>query len=300
MNFGTPVPLLIGIVLILGGVALFFLDKLKPGYGRDSDKVYAVLWLISGVFLLGHLTMELLASFQQLLMAGMLIALTIENVYARTPKEDRYAAQNAGGPSRDDYYRPSRSPEYRGGGPRMNVRAELDNDRPYRPQFPEDRRMIGGRDEPPRRSGYYDDGYGDRYGSDRGDYPERAMPPSERPVERLNPSSDRIRRRRPKAGDVRPSSPPSRGWDESASGYAANSSGYTANSGSGYSTNSGYSAASSDNYVGSGGYSSHSASEPGAASSSPNSGDDSYVDYRPVNYPNDDSGKPPADYGSRY
>lgn len=302
MNFGTPVPLLIGIVLILGGVALFFVDRLKPGYGRDSDKVYAVLWLISGVFLLGHLNMELLASFQQLLMAGMLITLTIENVYSRTPREDRYAAPSVGAPGRDDYYRPSRSPEYRGGSPRMNVRAELDNERPYRPQFPEDRRMIGGRDEPPRRSGYYDDGYTDRYGGDRGGYSERAMPPSERPVERLNPSSDRIRRRRPKAGDAPYGASSSRGWDESASGYAANSGGYSANAGNydngGYSAGSGYSAASADDYVGSGGYSSH--SSPDAASNSENSGDDSYVDYRPVNYPNDDAGKPPADYGSRY
>lgn len=310
MNFGTPVPLLIGIVLILGGVALFFIDRLKPGYGRDSDKVYAVLWLISGVFLLGHLNMELLASFQQLLMAGMLITVTIQNVYSRTPRDDRYAPQNAGGGGgRDDYYRPSRTQDYRGGGPRMNVRAELDNEGPYRPRFPEDRRMIGGRDEPARRPGYYDAGYGERPSSDRGGYDDRAMPPSgDRPVERLNPSGgDRLRRRRPKAGDNRYSSaPPSRGWDESATGYAANSDGYSANAGrdyeaGGYSANTGYSAANADNYVGSGGYSSHSPADPNAAPSAGNGSDDSYVDYRPVNYPNDDaSGKPPADYGSRY
>lgn len=310
MNFGTPVPLLIGIVLILGGVALFFLDNLKPGYGRDSDKVYAVLWLISGVFLLGHLTMELLASFQQLLMAGMLITVTIENVYSRTPKEDRYASQEAGaGGGRDDYYRPSRSPDYRGGGPRMNVRAELDNDRPYRPRFPEDRRMIGGRDEPPRRSGYHDDSYGDRYGSDRGGYGDRPMPPNDRPVERLNPSGgDRLRRRRPKASDSRYGGAPSRGWDDSATGYAANSGDYSANAGDynagGYAASGGYSAAAADDYVGSGGYSSHSPTSPNASPNAGNGGsggDDSYVDYRPVNnYPNDDSGKPPADYGSRY
>ena len=316
MNFGTPVPLLIGIVLILGGVALFFVDRLKPGYGRDSDKVYAVLWLISGVFLLGHLNMELLASFQQLMMAGMLITLAIQNVYSRTPREDRYASQSVGGgPSRDDYYRPSRSQDYRGSNPRMNVRAELDNEGPYRPRFPEDRRMIGGRDESARRSGYYDDGYGDRYGNDQGGYADRSMPPNERPMERLNPSSDRLRRRRPKASDGRYGAPPVSGWDDSNSGYAANSEGYSANSGDygadsysanadsyrndSYSTNTGYSAASSDNYVGSGGYSNQ-ASDSDNSQTAENSGDDSYVDYRPVNYPNDDSGKPPADYGSRY
>ncbi|MGF1461275.1 MAG: Ycf66 family protein [Leptolyngbyaceae cyanobacterium] len=287
MNFGTPVPLLIGIVLILGGVALFFLDKLKPGYGRDSDKIYAVLWLISGVFLLGHLNMELLASFQQMLMAGMLITLTIENVYTRTPREDRYASQNVGGPvGREEYYRPSRSQEYRGSSSRMNVRAEIDNDGPYRPRFPEDRRMIGGREEPARRSsGYYDDGYVDRYGTDQSGYPNRAVSPEDRSVERLNPSSDRLRRRRPRASDNRyDTSNANRSWDDSASGYAAN-------------TN--YDPAGSDNYVGSGGYSSHTTSE-GDRPSPRNNGDDSYVDYRPVNYPNDDSSQPSSDYGSRY
>ena len=88
MNFGTPVPLLIGIILILGALALFFLEKFRPGYERDSDKVYAVLLLISGLFLLAHLDMELLASFQQLLMAGMLTALLIESIRSRLPRAE--------------------------------------------------------------------------------------------------------------------------------------------------------------------------------------------------------------------
>lgn len=274
MNFGTPVPLLIGIVLILGAVALFFLDKLKPGYGRDADKVYAVLWLISGVFLLGHLTMELLASFQQLLMAGMLIAVTIENIYSRTPREERYVSQGAGeGYTRTDYYRPSRSPEYRSG-TRMNVRAELDNEPPYRPRFPEDRRMLGGReDDARRRSSYYDDRHSDRYGDDQGRYDRPTS--SDRSVERLNPASDRIRRRRPKSVDGRYGTDlPGREWDESATGYAANSGGYSAHS-----------------------------SPPPSSYTNGNNGD-SYVDYRPVDYPNDESGRSDrsssSDYGSRY
>jgi hypothetical protein len=278
VNFGTPVPLLIGIVLILGAVALFFLDKLKPGYGRDSDKVYAVLWLISGVFLLGHLTMELLASFQQLIMTGMLIAITLENIYSRKPKEDRYAASGVGdGSSREDYYRPSRPRDYRSSSPRMNVRAELDNEDPYRPRFPEDRRMLRGRDEPRRRPDYYGDDYPDRYSTDRDS--ERPMPAPERSVERLNPSSDRIRRRRPKAIDngYGAAAPPNRGWDESATGYAANSGGYSAHA---------------DNY----------GSGPASSGYSPMSDrdEDSYVDYKPVKYPNEESEKPSSDYGSRY
>lgn len=280
MNFGTPVPLLIGIVLIVGAVALFFLDKLKPGYGRDSDKVYAILWLVSGVFLLGHLTMELLPSFQQLLMAGMLISLTIENIYARTPKDDRYAAQGSVDSSdRSPYYRPSRTSDYRPSrDARMNVKAEIDNDAAYR-RFPEDRRMIRGREESGmRRPDYYGDGYGDRYGADQSGadssgYSSRPSRPEGRPVERLNPGSDRIRRRRPpRSVDSRYEPGPVGGWDESSTGYAANS----------------------------GGYSSHSPTEPSPTSDYGREGGDSYVDYRPVNSPNDETGKPPADYGSRY
>lgn len=272
MNFGTPVPLLIGIVLILGAVALFFLDKLKPGYGRDADKVYSILWLISGVFLLGHLNMELLASFQQLIMAGMLIAITIDNVSSRVPREDRYAAQGAVEPPspRGDYYRPSRPVDYRSSSPRMNVRAELDNEPPYRPRFPEDRRMLNGREEASRRSGYYEDNYPERYNDTRDGYSDRPTSTDDRPVERLSPSGDRIRRRRPKSIDGRYTPNPNNTWDESSTGYAANSSGYSS------------SAASSDPYA-----------------SNNRQDDDSYVDYRPVNYPEDGSStdRPSSDYG---
>ena len=72
MNFGTPVPLLLGIFMVISSVALFFLERLKPGYERDSDKVYAILFLLSGVFLLVNLGMDVISSFQQMLLAGML------------------------------------------------------------------------------------------------------------------------------------------------------------------------------------------------------------------------------------
>lgn len=293
MNFGTPVPLLIGILLILGAVALFFLDKLKPGYGRDADKVYAVLWLISGVFLLGHLNMELLASFQQLLMAGMLVAVTIENVTTRTPRDNRYSPQGGPEPPERDYYRPSRSPRDYRSGPRMNVRAEIDHEEAYRPRFPEDRRMLSGRREPSQgRPDYYGDRYDAPYSDSRG-YDEG------RPVERLNPSGgDRIRRRRPKSVDSRyGTDPASRGWEESAGGYAANSGGYSANAG-GYSANSGgYSAHAPSSYD-----NNYAGGDDSTADypASGNSADDSYVDYRPVNYPEDESNRPASDYGSRY
>lgn len=159
MNFGTPVPLLLGIFLILGALALFFLDKLKPGYSRDYDKVYALLFLLSGIFLIGHLTMELLPSFQQLMMVGMLTALTIQNIQARTPisPSDRYPQQ--GGPNmpggRDSYRseRPGRS-SY-GMGSRASVQAELDR-RDISPDRRYARPMLSGYEEQPRRRSSYD------------------------------------------------------------------------------------------------------------------------------------------------
>lgn len=138
MNFGTPVPLLIGIILILGALGLFFLDKFRPGYERDSDKVYAVLLLISGLFLLAHLDMELLASFQQLLMAGMLTTLLIESVRTREPRVEQMM------PPRMDN-RPPPRPRYDDRPPvRRGYRAELDDrmdnrgalrDRPMQPRM---------------------------------------------------------------------------------------------------------------------------------------------------------------------
>lgn len=246
MNFGTPVPLLVGIVLIIGAVALFFVDKLKPGYGRDSDKVYAILWLICGVFLLAHLNMEFLASFQQLIMAGMLIAVTIENVLSRVPGKVQSYVEPPGPPMREPPYRPSRAPNYRSPNPRMNVRAELENERPFGDRGAGDRRMLSGRDERgPERPSYYGDDYGDR------SYPSRDGYSSERPVERLNPGGDRIRRRRPKSIEGRyDGGPTTDTWEETPSSqYGPNT----------------------------GGYSSHSPSPQNGGSDA-----DSYADYRPL------------------
>ena len=271
MNFGTPVPLLVGIVLIIGAVALFFVDKLKPGYGRDSDKVYAILWLICGVFLLAHLNMEFLASFQQLIMAGMLIAVTIENVLSRQPQDNRYVPQGPPDmPMREPPYRTNRSTGYRNSSPRMNVRAELENERAFGNRYADDRRMLSGRDE---RSGgrpsYYGDEYSERY--DDREYAPRSEKGSERPIGKLNPGNDRIRRRRPKSleGRYDADGPASGSWDESSSPYNTNT----------------------------GGYSSH--SSPYASNGNDS---DSYVDYRPVNRrsqgePNSSSS---GDYGDRY
>ncbi|HEY9879808.1 MAG TPA: Ycf66 family protein [Leptolyngbyaceae cyanobacterium] len=227
MNFGTPVPLLLGILMVLGAVALFFLDKFRPGYEREYDKVYAVLFLISGIFFLGQLTMELIPSFQQIIMVGLLISLTIQNIRARKPGDSRYSAQAAPDvPLGRDSYRPSRS--NRGyANPRTSMQAELD-----RRDIPPDRRfsqpMLSGyeerekprpdynRDNYPRddypRDSYQGDSYqGDSYQKDnyQGNSYQERYPDDDPPFEPNSrsdqsssysgaPRSDvRLRRRRP-------------------------------------------------------------------------------------------------------
>ncbi|MEA5447231.1 Ycf66 family protein [Leptolyngbya sp. CCNP1308] len=217
MNFGTPVPLLLGIFMVLCGVALFFLDRLKPGYERDSDKVYAILFLLSGVFLLGNLTMDIIPSFQQMLMVGMLVSLMIQNINSRTPLV-RTSFQGDGG----DFgggggYRPprgSRPPVYAPDN-RTNLRAELDR-RDYGPADPYNRPrpMLEGRGEPTGRPPYNPDVYGDGRPMRREDIPmDRPMDRSDgrsmgdRPLDgpdgppyydsNPRPGDDRVRRRRP-------------------------------------------------------------------------------------------------------
>ncbi|PSR17432.1 hypothetical protein C8255_12735, partial [filamentous cyanobacterium CCP3] len=113
--------------MVICAVALFFLDRLKPGYERDSDKVYAILFLLSGVFLLANLNLDVLSSFQQMLMVGMLVSLMIQNINSRVP-----VALRSGPPDGGDYGGGYRPPS-RGGRPpayapdnRTNLRAELD------------------------------------------------------------------------------------------------------------------------------------------------------------------------------
>ena len=116
---GTPVSLLIGLILILGSVGLFFLDKIKPTYARDSDKVYAVFILIAGILALTHWEINIGESFQMLLMAGMLTTLMIENIRTREPKLQA--------PTQPFDNRPPR-PRYNEAPPvRRGYRAELDN-----------------------------------------------------------------------------------------------------------------------------------------------------------------------------
>ncbi len=109
MNFGTPVPLLIGIILILFSIFLFFLEKFKPGYKRDSDVIYASFCLAAGILNLVDLSGGFLHSAQSVIFTGLFISLALEVINARVPDN---SPKSMGMPPRDD----DRSPRsYRAG-----------------------------------------------------------------------------------------------------------------------------------------------------------------------------------------
>lgn len=166
MGFGTPVPLLVGIVLVLLGVGLFFLDNFKPGYKRDSDTVYAILLLTVGILSLLIWNAGFAEALQLMVSAGTIIALMIERIQNRSALASmRQQGGNNGAPYRDEE-RPNRS--YRGGGFeedfRPDFRAELDDDLIPMTNESSRRRIRGSREGrgSSARESYTQDAYLDR------------------------------------------------------------------------------------------------------------------------------------------
>ena len=171
----TPVTLLVGIALILGATALFFLDKIRPGYGRYSDKVYAVLLLIAGVLSLGHLTAGVTESFQVMLMAGMLFTLAIENIKNREAVVEPPVGRPNNYPPR----------------PRYDDRP-VANRRVYRAELDDRNGALRDRSRPQRMAPGQDDYWPDDFNEQR-----RARQPYEEyrgPAARLQPSPGAERR----------------------------------------------------------------------------------------------------------
>lgn len=164
MGFGTPVPLLVGIVLVLLGVGLFFLDNFKPGYKRDSDTVYAILLLTVGILSLLIWNAGFAEALQLMVSAGTIIALMIERIQNRSALASMRQQGNNGAPYRDEE-RQNRS--YRGGGFeedfRPDVRAELDDEPISIPNESSRRRIRGSREGRGSSRDVYDqDAYLDR------------------------------------------------------------------------------------------------------------------------------------------
>ncbi|NJK29041.1 MAG: hypothetical protein HC851_15260 [Acaryochloris sp. RU_4_1] len=158
MNFGTPVPLIVGVVLIVGAIGLFFLDKIKPGCHRDSDTVYAFLSLLAGVILLAHLGMEFTLSLQQMIMVGMLVALMIENIQSRVPGS-RPKQVGDRRFDREDDYRPRR-PQRRDS---MRAEAQLELEDELIAPTPRSRRIRGEGKRRSSRDDYAQQAYDEEY-----------------------------------------------------------------------------------------------------------------------------------------
>ncbi|NJK40382.1 MAG: hypothetical protein HC934_01645 [Acaryochloridaceae cyanobacterium SU_2_1] len=207
MNFGTPVPLIVGVVLIVGAISLFFLDKIKPGYQRDADIIYAFLCLLSGVMLLTDLTMGFALSLQQLMVVGMLVTLLFENVRNRVPGNRPTKPVNNRGRMRDEDYPPRRS--------RVSERAEAQLEREEE-FFPVSRQSPRARRIRPEGQGGDLNSYRDNSYQDYDEYAEDSS--------RRRPS-----RRRPSPGDEDLSSQGSSPYNSSYQSDPAISSGYSAN-----------------------------------------------------------------------
>jgi Ycf66 protein N-terminus len=223
VGFGTPVPLLVGIVLILLGIGLFFLDNFKPGYKRDSDTVYAVLLLTVGILSLLIWNAGFAEALQLMVSAGTLIALMIERIQNRAANNDSMRSMGGGrAPSRRDGDRPSRA--YRGGyddNPR-DLRVELDDDLvPSIDDSAWSRRIPGAREERTNsRNSYSQTAYLDQL-SDESRPPRRSSATSrsfdyedEKPY-----GEERLRRRPLQLGGDNVDSPPAE-TDDTSNGYS--------------------------------------------------------------------------------
>ena len=194
MNFGTPVPLLIGIILILFSIFLFFLEKFKPGYKRDSDVIYASFCLAAGILNLVDLSGGFLHSAQSVIFTGLFISLALESINTRVPDN---SPRSMGMPPRDD----DRSPR--------NYRAGFEDNFSSMDDRNSGRQMGGGsrrgRDEfEPRSSGRMESSRSDvgRGDSGRGDSGRSDAGRSER--DRF--LEDRPPRRRSSSRDDEPTS----------------------------------------------------------------------------------------------
>jgi hypothetical protein len=209
VNFGTPVPLLVGIVFILVAVGLFFLDKFKPGYKRDSDTVYSILFLTVGILSLFQLNQEFLPSFQLMIFAGMLIALMLESIRRRTPGGANSLRPEPAGrpePRTRPESRPPREPrpaernygynsyEYEEPRYKSEIQAEFDDEPVMFDQSPP-RQIRGGRDsrDASRNRDYAE---AENFRDDRDDYRRDNVPEFNEPPQDSRESRRERRRSR--------------------------------------------------------------------------------------------------------
>jgi hypothetical protein len=175
----------LGIALVIAGAALYALRSLRPALARDYDIFFsAVALLCGGILFFQGWRQDPILQFGQFLLAGSACFFAVESIRLRSVATEQ-AKRNT--PIVDDD-RPVN--------PRYTYNAELDElpsieDRIQRRRIPGSREARPDRDE-------YDDDY-------------RRRPSTRSRDDRLNPGSDRPRRRRP-----RPEEPPAvvDEWDD--------------------------------------------------------------------------------------
>lgn len=175
VNVGLSFASLLGIALAVSGAALYFLRSFRPNLARDHDVFFAAVALgAGGILFFNGWRLDPILQFGQLMMVGSVIFYAVESIRLRGVATEQAKRRT---PVVDDDRPVSRV-----------YRAELDdwdtiNDRMNT------RRISGTRET------YPEDAYEDNY-------PERSSSRT-KDVGRLSPSSERIRRRRPRPTDTR-------------------------------------------------------------------------------------------------
>ena len=186
INFSFNPASLVGIVVALAGAALYALRSVRPELARDYDLFFAALAVLYGFVLLFYSwKYDPLMQFAEIIVGGSAIFFAVENIRMRGITTEQ-AKRNA--PIVDDERPVSRV-----------YRAELDELNPV-DERPQTRRIPGSRDS---RSARSDDAYGGegrRRPSRRGGSSERSAP-GDRPRRRRSRPEGRLPRQEDLRGD---------------------------------------------------------------------------------------------------
>jgi len=174
VNIGFSFASLMGIILAVSGAGLYFLRSFRPNLARDHDVFFAAVALgAGGILFFNGWRLDPILQFGQLLMVGSAIFFAVESIRMRGLATEQAKRRT---PVVDDERPVSRV-----------YRAELDDWEQVNERI-NTRRIRGSGDD-------MEDDYDENY--------RRRPGPSRSSVSRLNPSSERIRRRRPPRPDGR-------------------------------------------------------------------------------------------------
>ncbi|AMW30759.1 MULTISPECIES: Ycf66 family protein [Arthrospira] len=266
VNLGLNWSSLLGIVLAVAGAALYFLRSWKPKLARDHDIFFAAVGLLcGGILLFQGWRLDPILAFGQFMLTGTAIFFAVESIKLRGVATTK-AKERASFVDDDRYV----SDVYR-------VDAELDEIEPVEEYAPMARQIRGTRESRPSRPDMYDT------------ESERRRPSSRR-TSAPNSSVERTRTR-PRSAPSGSSRPPiSDGWESDLETDSRPSR-----------TRSSRPASVDRSDIGTGGYSYPDTDEPSPPRSRPSRSSRSankpdrrdvattdYVEYRPVDYSDDD------------